>query len=98
MAVSSAMPFFLFLFVFDYASGGFLMGRFKCSSASCGKLSTIFRFDLAAKLERFKVAYRQVSRRILRMNKRLDKEFGEHVAKKRGWALGAHKLCCRSLG
>jgi hypothetical protein len=41
--------------------------------------------DLAAKLERFKVARHQVSRRILRMNKRIEKEFGEHVAEKRGW-------------
>src|SRR3990170_4592576 len=41
--------------------------------------------DLAAKLERFKVTCNQVSRRILRMNKRMEKEFGEHVAEKRGW-------------
>jgi hypothetical protein len=41
--------------------------------------------DLAAKLERFKVMRHQVSRRILRMNKRIEKEFGEHVAEKRGW-------------
>ena len=41
--------------------------------------------DLASKLERFKVARHQVSRRINRMNKRLKKEFGENVAEKRGW-------------
>ena len=41
--------------------------------------------DLAAKLERFKVTCHQVNRRILRMNKRMEKEFGEHVAEKRGW-------------
>jgi hypothetical protein len=41
--------------------------------------------DLAAKLERFKVQRFQVSRRILRMNKRLMKEFGERVAEKSGW-------------
>jgi hypothetical protein len=41
--------------------------------------------DLAAKLERFKVARHLVSRRILRMNNRLEKEFGEHVAEQRGW-------------
>jgi hypothetical protein len=29
----------------------------------------------------------QISRRILRMNKRLEKEFGECVAEKRGMAL-----------
>ena len=41
--------------------------------------------DLQAKLEGFKVTRHQISRRILRMNKRLEKEFGEHVAEKRGW-------------
>ena len=41
--------------------------------------------DLAIKLERFKITRHQISRRILRMNKRLDKEFGEHVAEQRGW-------------
>lgn len=41
--------------------------------------------DLQARLERFKVTRHQVSRRILRMNKRLEKEFGEHIAEKRGW-------------
>jgi hypothetical protein len=41
--------------------------------------------DLAIKLQRFKVTRHQISRRILRMNKRLEKEFGENVAEKRGW-------------
>ena len=41
--------------------------------------------DLAIKLEMFKVARYQVSRRILRMNKRSEKEFGEQVAERRGW-------------
>ena len=41
--------------------------------------------DLAVKLERFRVMRHQVSRRILRMNKRLEKEFGEHIVEKRGW-------------
>jgi hypothetical protein len=41
--------------------------------------------DLAAKLARFEVTRHQISRRLLRMNKRLEKEFGEHVAEKRGW-------------
>lgn len=41
--------------------------------------------ELAAKLERFKMHRFQVSRRILRMNKRLNKEFGEHVAEQIGW-------------
>jgi hypothetical protein len=41
--------------------------------------------DLQTKLERFKVTRHQICRRILRMNRRLEKEFGEHIAEKRGW-------------
>ena len=41
--------------------------------------------DLAAKLSAFKVTRHQISRRILRVNKLLEKEFGEHAAAKRGW-------------
>lgn len=41
--------------------------------------------DLATRLARFKVKRHQISRRILRINKRLEKEMGEHVAEKRGW-------------
>ena len=41
--------------------------------------------EIAVKLERFKVTRHQISRRILRMNRRLKKEFGEHIAEKRGW-------------
>ena len=41
--------------------------------------------DLQSRLEKFKVTRHQISRRILRMNKRLEKEFGEHIAEKRGW-------------
>lgn len=41
--------------------------------------------DLAVRLSQFQVRRHQVSRRILRMNKRLEKEFGEHIAEKRGW-------------
>jgi hypothetical protein len=41
--------------------------------------------DLAVRLERFKITRHQISRRILRMNKRLEKDFGEKVAEKRGW-------------
>ena len=41
--------------------------------------------DLAVKLEKFKVTRHQVSRRILKMNKRLEKKFGEGVVEKRGW-------------
>ena len=45
----------------------------------------LFPKDLAAKLNAFKVTRHQISRRILRMNKRLEKEFGENAAEKRGW-------------
>jgi hypothetical protein len=41
--------------------------------------------DLATKLERFKITRHQISRRVHRMNRRLQKEFGEHAAEKRGW-------------
>ena len=41
--------------------------------------------DLALKLERFRITRHQISRRIHRMNRRLQKEFGEQVAEKRGW-------------
>ena len=41
--------------------------------------------DLAVKLVRFRVQRFQVSRRILRMNKRVEKEFGEHLTEQRGW-------------
>ena len=41
--------------------------------------------ELSCRLERFKTTRHQISRRILRMNKRLEKEFGEHIAEKRGW-------------
>ncbi len=41
--------------------------------------------DLALSLVQFKVSRHQISRRILRMNKRLERELGERVAEKRGW-------------
>jgi hypothetical protein len=41
--------------------------------------------SLALRLEQFKITRHQISRRILRMNKRLEKEFGESVVEKRGW-------------
>ena len=41
--------------------------------------------DLATKLMQFKVTRHQISRRILKMNKLLEKELGEHAAEKRGW-------------
>jgi hypothetical protein len=42
-------------------------------------------FELAARLTGFRMSRHQVSRRILRMNRRFEAEFGEHVAEKRGW-------------
>ena len=41
--------------------------------------------DLAEKLSGYKVRRHQVSRRILRMNKRLEAEIGERLVEKRGW-------------
>jgi hypothetical protein len=41
--------------------------------------------ELPVKLQQFKVARHQISRRILRINKRLEKEFGEQIAEQRGW-------------
>jgi hypothetical protein len=41
--------------------------------------------DLAARLTAYKVKRRQVSRRILRMNRKLEKELGERLVEKRGW-------------
>jgi hypothetical protein len=41
--------------------------------------------NLAAGLIDFRVRRHQVSRRILRMNKRLEKEVGERLVEKRGW-------------
>jgi len=41
--------------------------------------------DLAAKLSEFRIRRHQVSRRIVRMNKRLEKEIGEKLVEKHGW-------------
>jgi hypothetical protein len=41
--------------------------------------------DIASGLGQFRIRRHQVSRRILRMNKRLEEELGERVAEKRGW-------------
>jgi hypothetical protein len=41
--------------------------------------------DLTARLTQFRIRRHQVSRRILRMNKRLERELREGVAEKRGW-------------
>jgi len=54
--------------------------------------------DLAVRLERFKVTRHQISRRIHRMNKRLQKEFGEQVAEKRGWHWALTSFVIESWG
>jgi len=41
--------------------------------------------DLAVKLAEFRIRRHQVSRRIVRMNRRLEKEIGEQLVEKRGW-------------
>jgi len=41
--------------------------------------------DLAIKLVEFNVRRHQASRRILRMNRRLEKEIGENLVEKHGW-------------
>ena len=41
--------------------------------------------NLAARLSAYKVMRRQVSRRIVRMNRKLEKELGERLVEKRGW-------------
>ena len=54
--------------------------------------------DLQAKLERFKVTRHQISRRIIRMNRRLEKELGEHIAEKRGWHWALTRFVIESWG
>jgi hypothetical protein len=41
--------------------------------------------ELATKLTEFRIRRHQVSRRVVRMNKRLEKEIGEKLVEKRGW-------------
>lgn len=41
--------------------------------------------DLQLRFERFRVTHHQIRRRILRVNKRLEKEVGERKAEKRSW-------------
>ncbi len=52
-------------------------------------LAGVFPKDVAASLEQYKLEYYDVSRRIVRMNKRLSSETGELLFEKRGhrWAL-----------
>ena len=54
--------------------------------------------DLAARLSQFKVRRHQVSRRIVRINKRLEKEIGERVVERRGWHWGLTSFAFDSCG
>jgi hypothetical protein len=47
--------------------------------------SGILLKDMAVKLESFKITRHHVSRRLIRMNRRLSKKIGENVAEQRGW-------------
>ena len=49
----------------------------------------LFPKDVAVRLQQFKLNRFQVLRRIKAMNRRLEKEIGQHAAEKRGhrWAL-----------
>jgi hypothetical protein len=58
-----------------------------CSCSLKVALPGLLPKDLALRLKQFKVTRHQISRRLQRMNKRLEKEYGEHIAEKRGWAL-----------
>jgi hypothetical protein len=54
--------------------------------------------ELAAKLGTFKVTRHQTSRRILRMNKQLEKEFGERISEKRGWHWALTNFASEAFG
>ena len=54
--------------------------------------------DLAARLAEFKVRRHQASRRILRMNKRLEKEIGEKLVEKHGWHWALTSFAFESWG
>ncbi len=54
--------------------------------------------DLAARLAQFKVRRHQVSRRILRINKRLESEIGEVLVEKRGWHWALTSFAFESWG
>jgi hypothetical protein len=53
---------------------------------------------IVTNLKCFKVTRHQISRRIVRMNKRLEKEFGECIAEKRGWHWALTKFTFESWG
>ena len=54
--------------------------------------------DMAEKLERFKTKRFQVSRRILRMNRRLAERIDRCVAERRGWHWALTGFCFESWG
>ena len=54
--------------------------------------------DMAEKLERFKTKRFQVSRRILRMNRRLAEKIDRCVAERRGWHWALTSFCFESWG
>jgi hypothetical protein len=54
--------------------------------------------DLAAKLNEFRIRRHQVSRRIVRMNKRLEKEIGEKLVEKHGWHWALTSFAFQSWG
>jgi len=58
----------------------------------------LLRKDLAAKLVEYEVRRHQVSRRIIRMNKRLEKEIGEKLVEKRGWHWALTSFAFQSWG
>ncbi len=75
-----------------------LIQRFACSDAVDADIVEVFKEagnqgmfpkDAAAKLPQYKLEYYDVSRRIVRMNRRLQTETGELLFEKRGhrWAL-----------
>lgn len=54
--------------------------------------------ELSLKLENFKVTRHQISRRIIRMNKSLEKEFGQQIAEQRGWHWALTSFAMESWG
>ena len=54
--------------------------------------------DLATKLSEFRIRRHQVSRRIVRMNKRLEKEIGEKLVEKHGWHWALTSFAFQSWG
>ncbi len=54
--------------------------------------------DIALKLDRFKTKRFQVSRRLVRMNKRLAEKIDRSVAEQRGWHWAMTSFCYESWG